>query len=309
MPAELKPFSRIRGQARAREFLCRASAGNRLAHALLFAGPDGIGKCTLALSFAAWRSCERGGDDACLACTSCRQIMAGSHPDVTTIAVSAGKKEIGIDRARELKRFTQLQPLRGRSKIGIVDGAHLLTVPAQNALLKTLEDPPPRSLLILIANNPDALLPTVRSRLQRVPLSPLPQEEVVAVLVEEHGLALEAARELAALAEGSPGRALVLRSCFESGGAGIAAEFARLRSAGYLELMPLLDRLLQPESEIAPKLEMALARLRDDCAAAADPRSVLRRADAVRDALTALRRSNPNRQLLLEALLLRIGQA
>lgn len=309
MPAGLTTFAQIRGHARTRDFLRKASAEDRLAHALLFAGPDGIGKCTLALAFAAWLSCEAGGGDLCGECAGCRQVAAGSHPDLMVIRVASGKKEIGVDRARDLKHFTQLQPMRGKSKIGIVDGAHLLTVAAQNALLKTLEDPPLRSILILVANNPDALLPTVRSRLQRVPFSPLSTDDVVAVLTQDLGVPEKTAGELAALAEGSPGRALTLRSCLESGGAEVAEEFASLRGAGYLELMELLTRLTQPESEIAPKLEMALSRLRTEAVSAVNPRTALRRADAVRDALTALRRSNPNRQLLLEALLLRISQA
>jgi DNA polymerase-3 subunit delta' len=183
MPAEeLKTFAGILGQDRTRDFLRDASRQDRLAHALLFAGPEGIGKCSLAVAFATWLLCEQGGDDACGECPGCRQAATGSHADLLVVSVAAGKKEIGVDRARELKRFTQLQPLSGKAKIGIIDGAHLLTVAAQNALLKTLEDPPRRSILILIANNPDALLPTVRSRLQRVPFAPLSSEDVVTVL-------------------------------------------------------------------------------------------------------------------------------
>ena len=310
MPADrVKPFAEIRGQDRTRDFLRTATREDRLAHALLFAGADGIGKFSLARAFALWVLCEKGGDDSCGECAACRQATAGSHPDVLIVTVAPGKKEIGVDRARELKRFTQLQPLSGKAKVGIIDGAHLLNVAAQNALLKTLEDPPRRSILILVANNPDALLPTVRSRLQRVPFSPLPEDDVVAVLTGQHDLTPKAARDLAALAEGSPGRALMLRSCLESGGAEVANEFASLKDAGYLELMQLLARLTQPEGEIGPKLEMALARLRDDAAATANPRAALRRADALREAVNALRRTNPNRQLLLEALLLRVTRA
>jgi DNA polymerase-3 subunit delta' len=203
----------------------------------------------------------------------------------------------------------QLQPLRGKAKIAIVDGAHLLTVAAQNALLKTLEDPPQRSILILVANNPDALLPTVRSRLQRVPFSPLSIDDIIAVLTTDQGLSTTAASALAALSEGSPGRALTLQSCLETGGAQVADEFASPRVAGYLELMQLVTRLSQPEAELGAKLEMALSHLRDRAASADDPRRFLRRGEAVRDALNALRRTNPNRQLLLEALLLRIARS
>jgi DNA polymerase-3 subunit delta' len=304
----VKTFAKIRGQDRTRDFLRSAARRDRLAHALLFAGADGIGKFSLALAFATWLLCDTGGDDACGECSACRQTAAGSHPDVLVLGVAAGKKEIGVDRARELKRFTQLQPVSGRFKVGIIDGAHTLNIAAQNALLKTLEDPPPRSILILVANNADALLPTVRSRLHRVPFAPLSEDDVVAVLTGQHGLDAKAARELAVLAEGSPGRALLLRSCLESGGAEVADEFASLEGAGYLQLMEVLTRLTQPEGEIGAKLEMALARLRDDAASSTGVRRALRRGDAVREALAALRRTNPNRQLLLEALLLRVAR-
>jgi DNA polymerase-3 subunit delta' len=309
MPAErVKTFADILGQDTTRDFLRNAAREDRLAHALLFAGAEGIGKCSLALAFAAWSLCGNAGDDACGECSACRQVAAGSHTDLVVVSVASGKKEIGVDRARELKRFTQLQPASGKVKIAIVDGAQLLTVAAQNALLKTLEDPPKRSILILVANNPDALLPTVRSRLQRVPFSPLSKDDVVTVLTREHGVPQSSARDLASLSEGSPGRALMLRACLEGDGAELADEFAGVRTAGYLELVQLVTRLTQREAEVGPKLEMVLARLRDQAASSDNRRSALRRADLVREALAALRRTNPNRQLLLEALLLQMAR-
>src|SRR5262249_21383142 len=170
--SSLARFADIRGHESTRAMLCAAATDDRLPHAWLFAGPDGVGKCMVATALAAWLHCETRGADACGACASCRQIAAGSHPDVLLVRVAPGKKEIGVDRAREVKRFTQLQPVRGRVKVAIIDDAHMLTVAAQNALLKTLEEPPERSLLIVIAHNADALLPTVRSRCQRVPFLP-----------------------------------------------------------------------------------------------------------------------------------------
>ena len=298
----------------------------RLAHALLFAGPDGIGKRAVALALTAWLQCEAGGDDACGTCTSCRQVAAGSHPDVQMVGVATGKKEIGVDRVRDLKRFTQLQPSRGKVKVGIIDDAHMLTVAAQNALLKTLEEPSDRSLLILVANTADALLPTVRSRCQRVRFSPLSLETVVEILTARHGLAADAARDLAVLAEGSPGRALALRDGLAGERAALLREqLATLETARYSRLMQLADELRQPDSGTAMKLEALLAAYRDaalrgigaehlvhtapTAAEQTTPavRTSLQRAAAVQAAWTALRRGNPNRQLLLEALLLRLA--
>jgi len=313
----LTTFAAIRGHERACAFLRAAVANQRLAHALLFAGPDGIGKRAVAGALAAWLECTAGGDDACGTCASCRQAAAGSHPDLQIIAVAAGKKEIGVDRVRELKRFTQLQPLGGTMKIGIVDDAHMLTVAAQNALLKTLEEPPPRSLLILVANNPDALLPTVRSRCQRVQFAPLPTAVVVELLTTQHGVDAATARDLAALAEGSPGRALALSRSFVGGRRQQLLEaLATLGTARYVQLAQMAQELSHPEAEATVKLETLLHACRDDAlraVGAAPPpsrrlRGALRRADVVADAWNALRRGSPNRQLLLEALLLRLAR-
>jgi DNA polymerase-3 subunit delta' len=252
-------------------------------------------------------------------------VAALSHPDFQLIAVAAGKKEIGVDRARDVKHFTQLRPLRGTMKVAVIDDAHMLTVAAQNALLKTLEEPPAHSLLVLIANNPDALLPTVRSRCQRVQFSPLPNDDVVDILVHSHDMDPATAQQLAARAEGSPGRALALRRSVS--GKDALPQLAGMSGARYVDLMQLATAIAVPEADTAIKLELLLCQLRDDAvralgaahlvptdapsAAPPDVRSVaetLRAADLVHATREAMRRGNPNRQLLLEALLLRLAR-
>jgi DNA polymerase-3 subunit delta' len=314
-------FADIRGHERAREFLRAALAHDRLPHALLFTGADGIGKHSLALAFVARLQCERDGEDACGECSSCRQIAAASHPDVQLISVASGKKDIGIDRIRELKRFMQLQPMRGRAKVAVLDEAHLLTIPAQNALLKVLEEPPARSFLLLVSSNPGALLATVRSRCQRLQFAPLPADTVVEILTAASQTDATAARELAALAEGSPGRAQMLEACL----AGMSREAWRQQLAGveqarYVRLARMANELSSPESQVALKLEMLLSDFRDEAVhsvsaetfsaspgAAIRLRALGQRADAVDAAWNLVRRGNPNRQLLLEALLLRLA--
>jgi DNA polymerase-3 subunit delta' len=319
-------FANIRGHERTRDLLRAAVEQGRLPHALLFAGPEGVGKRTVALALAAWLQCEHRDGDACGHCASCGQTAAGSHPDVRLVTVAAGKKEIGVDRAREVKRFVQLQPVRGIAKVAIVDEAHRLTVAAQNALLKTLEEPPDRSLLILVANNPDALLGTVRSRCQRVQFPPLPAATVAAMLSAGYGLDATTAHELAVLADGSPGRALALsRSDVAARRADLLRQLAGLKTARYVEVVQLANELSQPEGHVDVKLELLLSHYRDDAVRAvgaahlapgADAtvvpssdtlRAALRRVDSVQAAWGALHRSNPNRQLLLEALLLRLA--
>jgi DNA polymerase-3 subunit delta' len=312
----LTSFAAVRGHDRVREFLRAAVAQERLPHALLFMGPEGVGKRSLACALVAWLQCEQGGDDACGACGACVRLAAGSHSDVQSLSVATGKKEIGIDRIRELKRFMQLRPVGGKVKVALIDDAHLLSIAAQNALLKVLEEPPDRSFLVLVSCNPDALLPTVRSRCQRVRFGPLPDDVVVDILTRSAGVDPEAARNLARLAEGSPGHALTLLSCL----AGESREqwqqrLAGLEQARYVRLAETARELNSPESHVVAKLEMLLSQLRDEAvrsvrsASAAPDRAALRRADAVDAACNLMRRTNPNRQLLLEALLLRLANS
>lgn len=319
-------FGSVRGHERVCAFVRAAVAEDRLPHTVMFTGSEGVGKHTLAVAVAAWLLCEAAGDDACGRCAACHQVNACSHPDFQMVAVPAGKKEIGVDRARDVKRFTQLRPVRGRLKVAVIDDAHMLTIAAQNALLKTLEEPPDHSLLILIANNPDALLPTVRSRCQRVPFAPLPAEVVADILVERHGIEPSAARRLAGLAEGSPGRALALSALAgEAGAEPFLSRLAALDSAGYGQLMKLAQQLGSAEAQVGMKLEILLSQLRDEMVrtitspqfapvgAAVSGRNalptMLRAADLVHQARTAIRRGAPNRQLLLEALVLRLADA
>jgi DNA polymerase-3 subunit delta' len=307
-------FGDVRGHDRVRQLLRSAAVEGRLAHALLFAGPDGIGKRAVALALAARLLCEESGVDACGSCASCSQVAAGSHADLRIVTLPSGKKEIGVDRARDLKRFMQLRPLGGRAKIGIIDDAHLLTIAAQNALLKTLEEPPPRSFLVLVANNPDGLLSTVRSRCQRIPFLPLSEATLIDILCATHGLEPAAAAELAELAEGSPGRALALQDSVLGGKrAALQASLAEVRGARYCRLMQLAHELGHPEADVAVKLELVLSHIRDaavqclEPAAPAELATLVRQADLVNEAWQAVRHRNPNRQLLLESLLLRMA--
>lgn len=313
MPRDLT-FSAVRGHQRTVEFLRQTMRADRLAHAWIFTGPAGIGKSAIAFAFAAWLQCEADGDEACGSCPSCRQVSAGSHPDVRWVSVETGKREIGVDRARDLKKFSQLAPLRGRSKIAIVDAADRLSIAAQNALLKTLEDPPGRSLLLLVTDNADMLLATIRSRCQRLAFAPLSASDVAAILTASHGIEPGVAARLAALAEGSPGRALELQASLGDQGSLLAA-LREVQAGRYVDLDRFAQRLNQPESELGTKLEVLLAEMRDEAialarsGAAAKPalRRLLDQSEHIATAATAVRRGSPNRQLLLDALLLRLA--
>src|SRR5262249_49087135 len=144
-------------------------------------------------------------------CAQCTRVAAGTHPDLRVVAREEERRDVRIEQVRELTRWLALQPLMAARKVGIVDDAHCLNEHGQNALLKTLEEPPGASVLVLIATSAALMLPTVRSRCQILRLEALPPDAVAGVLAAR-GIPAERHAALAALAEGSPGRALALDS-------------------------------------------------------------------------------------------------
>ena len=222
---------------------------DRVPGALLLLGPRGVGKRAVADAFAARLFCDapRSGD-ACGVCGQCTRLAAGTHPDHRVIAREAERRDIRIEQVRELTRWLGLQPIAASRKIGILDDAQCLNEHGQNALLKTLEEPPGASVLVLVSSSAALLLPTVRSRCQLVRLEPLAPEAVARVLVA-HGVAPDRARAVGTLAEGSPGRALELE--------GEAQGKARER---VLRALPALADLRAGElSQIAQELSRGAA--------------------------------------------------
>jgi DNA polymerase-3 subunit delta' len=203
-------FSELIGHSNQIETLRRALLNDRLHHAYLFLGPDGVGKRTLAMALAQAIHCSELQGDYCGRCVNCASIIHGNHADVRFIGPLLGKKEIAIQQIRELERELRFRSFGGKQKIAIVDPVTLMNAAAQNALLKTLEEPPAKSLIILIAPNGGGLLPTVRSRCLRLSFAPLPCAEVAAFLQAKHRVKAEEAVFLAAMATGSIGVALSL---------------------------------------------------------------------------------------------------
>src|SRR2546428_3271500 len=195
----------ISGQERAVRLLRGALEGGRVHHAYLLAGPEGVGKELLARTFAQAANCEADDPRArpCGSCPSCRGIERGNFPDVSflmpqTELLARGlisradlegvpSKEIRVDEIRALARRLSLAALFGRRKVAIVTPADAMNERAQNTLLKTLEEPPPATTFLLVSANPDALLPTIRSRCARVQLAPVPEEALWARLLREGG--------------------------------------------------------------------------------------------------------------------------
>jgi DNA polymerase-3 subunit delta' len=198
-------FSQIVGHQKQLAMLRQALTHGRLHHAYLFIGAEGVGKKTLAYCVAKAIHCEVGNGDFCGSCANCARIDAGNHPDVRIIEPLAGKKEISIQQVRELQKELNFSSFSGKRKIAVVDPVTLMNLAAQNALLKTLEEPPADSMLILIASNPGGLLPTLRSRCLRLTFGPLARHLVSDFLVLQRGKRSEVAAFLAAMSMGSLG--------------------------------------------------------------------------------------------------------
>ncbi len=327
------PFAEIVGQARAVEILQRELRTGRVPQAYLFHGPESVGKKRTALAVAMALQCRAAEADACGACPECRNVAAGHHPDVRFYSPQAktrgAAEKIYIEQIRTLQQDIALRPMAGRMKIFVVDDADRLVEQAANAFLKTLEEPPDSSLLILVTAFPDRLLATIRSRCRTVRFQPLSPESVAAIVAREKGAGAEEAARLARFAHGSVARVLAVdyeamtqqRAEFleerqRCAGGDPAALFAfsdsftrnSVQAAAFLEFLVTWERDL-----MALKLQGPDAALvHGDCAAAltreAESRGVadlLGRLELVEQSLRRLQR-NVNARLVVEAALMPI---
>jgi DNA polymerase-3 subunit delta' len=213
-PIEFLPW-----QDAARDKLGGALRQGRLMHGLLVHGPAGVGKEQFAAALAAALLCTARGERfaACGHCADCQLSRAGNHPDlhwVRPLADKEGKlrKSIGVDQVREVCDALGMTSLRSGHRIALVAPAEKMTPPAQNAFLKTLEEPAPRTLLVLVTARPSQLLPTLRSRCQRVEVASPPPEQALRWLQQQLGS--PAPPSLLELAGGAPFKALALAPYF-----------------------------------------------------------------------------------------------
>lgn len=185
----------------------RAIQEGRIGQGLIFAGERGIGKHQFAMALAQAVNCEQPvGGDACGACLNCRKFAARDFTDVKTIVPDG--QFIKIAQMREMSGEAQFRPFEGRRRVFIIDEAERLREEAANSILKTLEEPPDTSLIILITEKPYALLQTIRSRCQMLNFAPLTYQELETFLKANYQRPIDETRMLARLARGSIGRAL-----------------------------------------------------------------------------------------------------
>ncbi|HEX9188312.1 MAG TPA: AAA family ATPase [Vicinamibacteria bacterium] len=293
----------VRGHDRVRTILSRALERDRVPPALLFSGPEGVGKKALALAVAQALLCERAPvPEPCGECRACRKVGVSLapekldearreadqdpdedvrrnfrlHPDLvlaegwrlTRTGRPRSEPEIRVDQVRDLIGEIAGAPFEARRRVFVIDDAHTMNEPAQNALLKSLEEPPPRSHVVLVSSAPAGLRQTIRSRCQRIRFGPLPRAAVAALLVERRGLADDEARVVAALAGGSPGAAFALES----------EAHARLREG----LLDLLERAESLDAQGRMDAAEALERTEDPALLLTTLRSLLRDVAALR---------------------------
>ncbi|MDE0552600.1 MAG: DNA polymerase III subunit delta' [Candidatus Poribacteria bacterium] len=198
------------------EQLQRTVASNRIAGAYLFVGPIGVGKETVAHYFAQLIFCQQHAQPptVCGTCLACRKVNSGNHPDLQFIRPEGSLLRIG--QIRELQKQIIYEPLEASRKVYILTDVERMNAEAENCLLKTLEEPPAASVLILLTSNIQVLLPTTRSRCQILQFHPMPTQELVAVLTDRFSVAPDQATPLAIAAGGAIGKAITQ---LEKGGA------------------------------------------------------------------------------------------
>jgi len=190
------------------EQLQHTVATDRIAGAYLFVGPTGVGKETIAGYFAQLIFCQQDAQPptVCGTCLACRKVDSGNHPDLQFIRPEGSLLKIG--QIRELQKRIIYEPLEASRKVYILTDVDRMNAEAENCLLKTLEEPPASSVLILLTSNIRALLPTTRSRCQILQFHPMPTQELAEILVEKFSVAPEQATPLAIAADGAIGKAL-----------------------------------------------------------------------------------------------------
>jgi len=205
----MSSFKDVIGHEDLIEYMQKAASSRQVSHAYILNGERGSGKRMLAKLFAMTLLCEEGGENPCNHCHACKQLESGNHPDFST--VTHEKASIGVDEIREqIGGTVQIRPYQSQFKIYVIPQADLMTVQAQNALLKTLEEPPSYVVIMLLTENADALLPTVLSRCVTLRLTFIKEVLIKKYLMESLDVPERKAEICAAFSGGKIGRAIAL---------------------------------------------------------------------------------------------------
>ncbi len=203
-------YDRILGHENIIAQLKNAVSNDKVSHAYIFNGEDGSGKAMVAKAFAEALLCERGGAEGCGECHFCKQTESGNNPDLIWVTHEK-PSSIGVDDVRtQLVEDVQIKPYNGRYKVYIIDEAEKMTVQAQNAILKTIEEPPAYSVIIFLTNNDEIFLPTIISRCIVFKFRPIRNSVIMDYLICRYKLPEYEAKMCASYAQGRVGRAVDL---------------------------------------------------------------------------------------------------
>ena len=258
-------FDKILGHEQIKEHFQNAVQKRKVSHAYILSGEAGMGRKSLANAFALSLLCEKGLAEPCMQCHACTQVLSKNHPDL--IYVTHEKPaNIGVDDIREQINDTiMVRPYSSYYKIYIVDEAEKMTVQAQNALLKTIEEPPSYAVILLLTTNPEGFLPTILSRCMQLKLRPLKDEVVKEYLVQSAEVEESQAEIYAAFARGNLGKAIYLADSeeFKQMYAEVLYLLKHLKDTDISELLDYIRKLKDEKLDISICLDFMQMWYRD----------------------------------------------
>ncbi|MBN1823756.1 MAG: hypothetical protein JW803_05500 [Endomicrobiales bacterium] len=311
-------FRNILNQNKAKKILSGQLRSGRIAHAYLFLGRDGVGRKKTAIELAKSLNCSSNADrktelsEGCDHCASCQKIERFNHPDVRLIDFAwqarlenkdvEKQKTIKIDTIRAVQRDVNLKPIEGRWKIYIIDPAEKITLDAANCLLKTLEEPPEWTVIVLLATSRENLPLTVLSRTQIVNFNPLGEDEVAGYLIRTSGAGDSRSREIAKACEGSLSAALAMT---DEDDTVITNLLKKLRNGNtdHADILRLSQQLSKDAKEVTNGL---LYHIKNDFRD--EPRNDPATAEAIIESRRLLER-NVNPQMVLDVLFMKINDS
>jgi DNA polymerase-3 subunit delta' len=298
-------MERLLGNAALKASLGSAFRADRISHSYLISGPAGSGKHTLAAILAAAMQCTAGEQRPCGVCLQCRKVFDNVHPDVITVD-DPEKKTVPVDLIRRARSDLYILPNEGRRKVYVIPRANDMNANAQNALLKVMEEPPSYGAFLLLSDNPEKLLPTIRSRCVNLRLSPLSAAEAIpplrAAFPDRSPEAVRTAWERAGGFYGPAADALRDTQTVSPQSQRFADCFARRDRLGLTELIASMERYkreqLQPVLTDWIELLADAIRVRAGLPGSSDAAGQLGRSRTVRELLEAVRRIQEALELL-----------